>query len=133
MDFFKSMMEKISAQQFALFKESLQDKMDRKFYLSVLLGTFLGGQYFPMTQEQYDESFKTVDDAKFNSYCHKTIDSISLCGDEIDFFHKIVDSKSKIFVVKYLEIYHSINGLPKCQLGPNILKCLEASRSIEIV
>lgn len=131
MDFFSSMMEKISAQQFALFKESLQDKMDRKFYLSVLLGTFLGGQYFPMTQAQYDESFKTIDDAKFNSYCHKTIDSISLCGDEIDFFHQIVKSKNQI--QEYLKIYHSINGLPKCQLGPNILKCLEASRSIEIV
>lgn len=131
MDFDKIMAE-VNAKQLEQFKSLLKDKMNRKYYLSVYLGSFLGDQYFPMTEENFD-LVKTMDDVKFNGYCHKTIDSISLCEEEIDFFHAMVDiSDKENYIERCLELYQNTKNLEKCQLGENILKCLEESKHVKI-
>lgn len=114
------------------FESAIKNKMDRKFYLSIFLGILLGEQFFPMTEEDF-QTIKNMDNKIFGDYCHKLIDCISLCDEEIDFLRQIVDLETtEQYVEKCLSIYRQIEGLNQCQLGDIMFKCLDLSLRVEI-
>ena len=118
-------MKKIGEQQFNEFKASISNlkEVSRKEYLCLFLNRFLGNYLH-----------KNIDNDKFDTYCHKVINSISLCEEEIEFFHEMVDHSTKNnYIDELIEIYHRIDNLENCQLGENILKCLDASKELIII
>ena len=120
---FLKMMQEVNEIQFNNFTKMLKNKMSRKEYISVFLSTFLGSQF---NFDQHNDMFDTI--------CHESINMVSLCEDEIQFFHMMVDHMLKQnYVEEMIEKYHSIPNLARCQLGPNILRCLEYSKKIEVV
>ncbi|AEQ61043.1 hypothetical protein [Acanthamoeba polyphaga mimivirus] len=124
MDFHKILIEaeKNLVQGFKI-KIQNETSMNRNKFLKLFLATFLGEQYF-------DE----LDSDNFNDICHDVIDSISLCGEEIYFFHEIVNlHDTHDYVAECINKYQSINNLDKCQLGGSILKCLKASSHLKIL
>ena len=128
----EEIMAKVEAEQFELFKTLISDPMDRKFFICVFLGTFLGDQYFPMNEKNYN-IIKDSENSAFNMYCHKIINSINLCQEETDFFNQMVDLKGTDNLVdRCIDLYNNIDGLDKCQLGGNIRKCLKESKNILI-
>ncbi|XWV25073.1 hypothetical protein QJ856_gp0704 [Tupanvirus deep ocean] len=133
MNSFKEIMAKIEAEQFLDFKSLIKNKMERRFYICVYLATFLGHDYFPINEHDYSTISKT-NEVTFKAYCHKIINTISLCQPEIDFFHAMVDIDNPInYIQQCLELYSNTKDLRNCQLGGNMLKCLEASTHIEII
>ncbi|XWV26334.1 hypothetical protein QJ857_gp0740 [Tupanvirus soda lake] len=133
MNYINDIMTKVEAEQFESFKSLIKDKMARKFYICVYLATFLGHIYFPINEHDYNIISRTPE-TKFKKYCHKIINSISLCQPEIDFFHAMVDiDKPQNYIQQCLELYKNTKDLEKCQLGDNMLKCLEASKHIDII
>lgn len=124
------MLKKVEEDQFVKFKESLAIECNDKYtilrekYIVIVLTTFLGN-YFPM--ETYNSNF--------NEYCHQVIDSISLCLPEIVFFRKMVDfipvGDGTDYICEYIKLYDETTDLLKCQLGPNIKKCLDASTYVK--
>jgi hypothetical protein len=127
----EELMKSINKQQLDNFTKCLNiyrgasRTMNRQLYLSIYLGNFLGNYFKLPLQTQTDE--------KFNSFCHKVIDKISLCSEEIEFFHKMVDVKeADNYINKWIELYNSIENLKNCQLGENILKCIELSKHLSI-
>ncbi|BCS82650.1 hypothetical protein QLL95_gp0161 [Cotonvirus japonicus] len=130
---FKKIMRDVQKKQLLEFKYLIKDEMDKKYYLSVFLGCFLGNGYLPVTQEQYN-TVKDVDTGSFYKYCHSVIDKVSLCGEEIDFFHKMVDiDGTENYIEQCLATYKTIKNLDKCQLGNNILNFLNSSKHIKII
>ena len=128
---FKDFLARIRVQQFESFKSSIQNKMERKYYLCVFLGLFLGR--FPTDYEKYVSSHKKMSDADFAQYCHKIIEDTSLRNEEVDFFHAMVDIvETTNYINKCLELYHNTTGIDQCQLGGIILDCLKASKNIII-
>lgn len=125
----QEIMKMIDEQQFNQFKKIIAqyDFMDRKTFVIRYLEIFLGKYFIP--------NICYSDDVIFSEHCHDVIDSISLCGEEIDFFHKMVNHKltdPKKYIEELLNIYDSISNLEKCQLGLNIKKCLEVSYTIDL-
>ncbi|AKI80555.1 hypothetical protein [Niemeyer virus] len=109
------------------FSDKIQNEtsMNRNKFLKIYLATFLGEQYF-------DELDLNSD--KFDDICHDVIDSISLCEEEIYFFHEIVNlHNTRDYITECINKYHSVNNLDKCQLGGSIMKCLKASSHLEIL
>lgn len=109
------------------FKTKIQNEnfMIRNKFLKLFLETFLGEQYFGDLDLSSDN---------FDDFCHGVIDSISLCGEEIYFFHEIVNiHNTRDYVTECINKYHSVNNLDKCQLGGSIMKCLESSSHLEIL
>ena len=100
---FQDFLARMRVQQFELFKSSIQNKMELKFYLCVFLGLFLGR--LPMDYEKYVKSNKKLSDADFAQHCHNIIDSTSLYSEEIEFFHAMVDIvEATNYVEKCLEL-----------------------------
>ena len=69
--------------------------------------------------------------------CDRAIDNVSLCRPEVDFFHSLVKlslgesmAQPSAYIASCLELYDRMTDLAVCQLGPNIRKCLEASRTV---
>jgi hypothetical protein len=127
----EELLKTINRQQLENFNADLNKYVDKEntmkkhFFLSIYLGNFLGN-YFKSIPDN-------INDQKFNNYCHKVIDSISLCGDETYFFHEMVNIKeTNNYINKCIELYNSIENLKHCQLGENILKCLESSKHLTI-
>lgn len=109
---FNKILEGIRRQQAENYKQlmSENDVVSRKFFLSVFLNTFLGDYLAPSIPN-------------FEDKCHQIIDSISLCTEEIDFFHKMVDQEfSETYIEDLVKIYGTVENLPECQLGPGILE-----------
>lgn len=140
MESFLKKMEDIDKMMLESFKSKIKDQMDKKFYLCVFFGTFLGEHLFPMNPEDF-ELFTTTDVCKyhFSKYCHQVINSINLCEPETNFFCGMMDIADKLdtkenstYINKCIELYHKTENLPNCQLGPNIMNCLEASLDIII-
>ncbi|AGC02393.1 hypothetical protein H012_gp055 [Acanthamoeba polyphaga moumouvirus] len=129
---FQAIMKQIVEKQYEDFKKLLSDKMEKNYYLCVFLGSFLG-DYFPMNKGDYLQ-FKSIYKDHVEKYFHKVIDKISLCGEEIEFFHEMIKiPNDEQYIQKCIEKYHSIENLDRCQLGENILKCLKASQHIIII
>eukprot|EP01091_Cochliopodium_minus_P003835 TRINITY_DN1378_c0_g1_i1.p1 TRINITY_DN1378_c0_g1~~TRINITY_DN1378_c0_g1_i1.p1 ORF type:complete len:161 (-),score=51.49 TRINITY_DN1378_c0_g1_i1:48-530(-) len=123
MDFIKEIMKKVNLEQKEKYQKVLSEKKEisRKFFLSVYLNSFLGNYLSP-------------DMDHFDSRCHKLINSISLCSEEIDFFHQIVDHKfTETYIDDLIKIYHNIEDLEKCQLGESILDLLNVSKESKFV
>ncbi|QKF94818.1 hypothetical protein QKU48_gp1360 [Fadolivirus algeromassiliense] len=123
MSFFASIFEEIERVQFKAFNEKIKDlkEVTRKQYLCIYLNTFLGN-YLNEKMQKFDER------------CHQCIDSISLCSQEVEFFHNMVDFKvSDDYIDLLIKHYHTIKNLDRCQLGGNMLKCLEASKHLHIL
>lgn len=132
MDSFKNLMAEIEEEQFLMFQSLIENKMNKKFYLCIYLGSFLGNNFFPMSKKDFNK-IKNITEQEFCAYCHKMISKVSLCAEEIDFFHQMADINDKEnYINKCIETYHKIDNLKNCQLGTNILKCLNASKNINI-
>ncbi|AGF84859.1 hypothetical protein QJ854_gp923 [Moumouvirus goulette] len=130
---FQALMKQIEEKQYEEFKTFIHDEMEKNYYLCIFLGTFLGHDFFPMNGGDYSQ-FKTMYKNRAEKYFHKVIDKISLCGEEVEFFHEMVKiSDNKQYIQKCIEKYHSIKNLDRCQLGENIMKCLKASQHIKII
>nr|AEX62222.1 hypothetical protein mv_L17 [Moumouvirus Monve] len=130
---FGAIMKQIEEKQYEDFKKLLSDEMEKNYYLCVFLASFLGHDYFPMNKGDYSQ-FKSMYKDRAEKYFHKVIDKISLCAEEIEFFHEMVKiPNDKQYIKKCIEKYHSIKNLDRCQLGENILKCLKASEYIRII
>lgn len=126
MDFLKILAE-VEKKLVQEFKTKIQNEnlMIRNKFLKLFLETFLGEQYFGDLDLSSDN---------FDDFCHGVIDSISLCGEEIYFFHEIVNiHNTRDYVTECINKYHSVNNLDKCQLGGSIMKCLESSSHLEIL
>lgn len=122
MEGFWKIMEKIQEEQYQSFCQKLPANTTRKEYICIYLNTFLGN-YLSME----------IPDEKFDQISHKLIDSISLSGPEISFLHKMVDCNFKNnYVEELIKLYHETTNLDKCQLGKNMMKCLEASNSLHL-
>lgn len=120
---FNNLRKKIQDEQFKDFEDSLTTTMTRIEYVCLFLNTFLG-KYLTATND-YD---------KFADISHELIDCISLLGPEINFFHKLVNFEfTESYIDKLIGIYHKTKHLNQCQLGFNILRCLESSKKITII
>jgi len=121
-DEFNNLRKKIQDEQFKDFTNSLTTSMTRIEYVCLFLNTFLG-KYLTVTNT-YKE---------FADISHELIDCISLLGPEISFFHKLVDFEyTDNYIDKLIDVYHQTKNLNRCQLGYNIMRCLEASKQIII-
>lgn len=119
---FHNIMKRIQDEQYKGFLDNLTKSMFRIEYVCLFLNTFLGKYLTPT--KTYEE---------FAEISHELIDSISLLGPEITFFHKLVDFEhTDNYIDKLIEIYHQTKNLDRCQLGYNIMRCLEASKQITI-
>lgn len=119
---FNNLMKMIQDEQFKHFSDSLTKSMTRIEFVCLFLNTFLG-KYLTVT-DTYEE---------FSNISHELIDSISLLGPEINFFHKLVNCEYiENYINKLIELYHQTDNLNRCQLGYNIMRCLEASKQITI-
>lgn len=128
MDFFK-FMEQINLVRFDKFKEELKtmNSFDRRKFIFIYLGTFLG--------PYLSSDILVLEEDDFKKRCHNVIDNVSLCGQEIDYFHKMVDLdlypgqySSQDHFTKWLELYDTIEDLEICQLGPNMKKCMSFAK-----
>lgn len=70
----------------------------------------------------------------FKERLHENISNTSLCDEERDFFHFVVDCNvnEKIFIETLYNKYMSIPKLHKCQLGNVLQMCLAYSFFLEI-
>jgi len=124
-------MEKIHEEQLKKFKLLIEsnESMSITYYLCLFLGSFLGPECFPQTKDELTK----CDEKKLAVYFDSVIDSVSLCGQEIDFFHEMVKLKtSENYIESCIEAYKKIDGLERCQLGGNILKFLECSKEVDL-
>jgi len=106
-----------------ILKKTLNDKtsMTREEYLSNYLCSFLGN--YPCKINNFDSNF------------HRVVDSNSLCNEEIDYFHKMIDCRleeSENYIDKWIKLFKETKNLDACQLGPNMLKFLEGSKNLTI-
>jgi len=115
-------------EEFKNFTNKYSNKIiSRKIYVVNYLKIFLG--------DYFEKKVFELNDQKFNDYCHNVIDNISLCGPEIEGFHKIVDlkvSNEKKYIEDCIKLYHGTEDLKNCQLGSLMLKCLETSKGLFI-
>lgn len=135
MNSFKNIMEKIEKEQFERFQSLIKDRKElhTNHYICLFLRTFLGEEYFPESNEDFELMRQHFGNDKTAEYCFGVIDSISLCHQEITFFKQMVILReSKNYIKDCLEFYNKTEGLRNCQLGNNILKCLEASKDLNI-
>ena len=101
------------------FIDTLHVNMSRIEYVHLFLTTFLG-KVIPPT-----------DIENFYSICHKIINSVSLCWQEVEFFHNLVTLNfSDNYINNLIDIYFDIEHLDNCSLGYNILRCLIASEGM---
>ena len=129
------MMKQIHEKQLEEFKHTIEDKQSIcvNYYLCLFLGSFLGKECLPQTPDDFARMTSMVNEGKFVSYFNCVIDSVSLCGQEIEFFHKMVNLKnSENYIETCINAYKKIDGLERCQLGGNILKFLECSKDIDL-
>lgn len=124
---FADIMKKVAEEQYNSFASNIGDKkkISRRKYLVVFFKTFLG-------YETYDARYGLT----FNKFYHKQVDSVSLCGPEIEFFNNMIDvklKKSENYITSWIKLFNETNNLIKCQLGPNILKCLLAKPDLKVV
>lgn len=119
-------MEQVNNQLFDFFKKNITDEMKVESYLKIFLSTFLGTQYFR-------KSFS--DKNSFVKYCKNIVDNTSLCRQEIKFFHSIIDlvNNDNITIQMFIDEYHNIKKLEKCQLGNLILRCLNESKHVVLI
>lgn len=120
---FQQILEMVGQKQFERFNGQISGlkEIDRQTYVFIFLSTFLLG--LKCKTKNFDER------------CHHVIDNTSLCKQETEFFHFVVNTRSSgdKFIDLLIEEYHKTKDLSGCQLGPNVLRCLEASRHLNIV
>lgn len=125
-----AIMKKVEEDQYNQFVSLInadKNTMSRKKYLLLFLSTFLGN---PEKMGLTDNMNKS----QFEISCHYWIKGVSLCEPEIDFFHKMVNAyNGSDYIADYLKLFKETEDLDKCQLGPNIKKCLEASVRLTFV
>lgn len=127
MELLHKLMQKARETQLNNFKNDIKEfknkKMSRREFIVIYLMTFFG--------YCFEKNILDVDDETFSAMAHQIIDEVSLCGEEIDFFHYVVGVDEKSFTIKNLiKQYHQTKNLNRCQLGTNMLKCLQLSKSI---
>ncbi|ARF12117.1 hypothetical protein Klosneuvirus_3_252 [Klosneuvirus KNV1] len=123
-DEFNNLRKKIQDEQFKDFTGNLTKSMTKMEYVCLFLNTFLG-KYLTVTETETSNEFADIS--------HELIDCISLLGPEISFFHKLVDYEyTDNYIDKLIDVYHQTKNLNRCQLGYNIMRCLEASKQIVI-
>lgn len=65
---------------------------------------------------------------------HDWVESISLCNEEVIYFHRIIDYQTTNQrlqdIDQLIQIYHEIPNLSNCQLGSRILGQLEMTKEI---
>lgn len=121
-DFFLQLRKKYENEQFQNFCSELKEKMSRMEYVCLYLNTFLG-KFLSMK----------IAKEKFDDTAHVLINNISLCHEENGFFHQLVDYRqNENYIDGLINLYHETKNLDKCQLGENMLKCLEASKKTTI-
>ena len=104
---------------------SRDDALYRKAYVFSYLQVFLGN--LPeFTKMLY------MPDTEFHQVCHNVIDNVSLCVPEVDFFHQMVDMDAKT-VQDYIDLYDTVERLPRCQLGSGMKACLDATKKEKLV
>ena len=96
-----------------------------RLFITIYLDIFLGELDF--------KKLISLDNIKFKEIMHKNIDSVSLCHEEVQYFHKIVDYtpvNTTKYIEELLQMYNDIENLKNCQLGNNMKKCLEFCKNI---
>lgn len=102
------------------------EKVTKKEYLSLFLGTFLNSQLFSKTENMNLKDFIL--------HCRIILNQTSLCGQEIEFFNIILDLDStNNYIQRCKAVYKKIDRLEDCQLANAIWGCLEESNHLEII
>ncbi len=119
--FLQQLMVQASNAQVEAFQARLRDKMTRQEYVYALLSTFL----------HMDASTRAATD--FADRAHRLIDRTSLCEPETVFLHEVVDAPlCAQYTDSLLQAYRRVPDLSQCQLGPALLRCLQASQHVQV-
>lgn len=131
----EAIMKQIDNKMFESFKQNIQtvnqhfkETIPRKGFVMSYLQSFLGN-YF--SREMLD-----CDDDQFGNRCESIVNSVSLCGPEIDYFIKMArfvpeSNDYSTYINDLIAMYDNTENLAKCQLGNNMKRFLEHSNGLK--
>jgi hypothetical protein len=97
--------------------------LSKEDYICIFISTFVSSDCCSDDSDYTHESL------------HNAVDGTSLCCQEINFFHMMIDCNepNETFISALLNIYSQIKGLSKCQLGVSIKRCLDSSKELKFI
>jgi len=74
-----------------------------------------------------------VDIDTFNERAHGAVDSVGLCGSEIEFLHSLINIiESDNYIEDYLKVYEHTDQIDRYQIGDVLLQYLKSSQHLSI-
>lgn len=130
----EAIMKQVDDKMFESFKQNIQtvnqhfkETIPRKGFVMSYLQSFLGN-YFSWEMLGYNDN-------EFENRCEAVVNSVSLCGPEIDYFIKMArfvpeSNDYSTYIDDLIAMYDNTENLENCQLGNNMKRFLEHSKNL---